>query len=152
MPTPDPRRQGPDDPYVGANFSVELEFDAVVVAGFSEVSGLEMELEIERYEEGGVNTHVHQLPTRFTYPNLTLRRGVSDSQRLLSWIQEGLYGPVERKTVGVLLQNWQGVETWRWTFLDAYPVRWTGPDLSATDGSVAIESLELAHNGLVLGE
>lgn len=138
------------DPYLDARFLVEI--DSLVVAGFSEVSGLEVELETEEYEEGGINTHTHSLPKRFGYPNLVFERGMTDSRTLWQWVEDALNGRIERKSGRVFLQDSLGESTWGWEFHEAYPVRWSGPELRADQASVAVETLELTHNGLVTME
>lgn len=135
-----------DDPYLGFRFQVEI--DSLRVAGFSEVSGLEMEMDPEDYQEGGVNTYTHKLPTRFEHPNLVLERGMTDYQGLWLWIQDVVDGQVTRKNVKVILCDSAGEESWGWECREAYPVRWAGPELRADEGTVAIETLELAHKGV----
>lgn len=137
-----------DDPYLGFRYVVEA--DSSIVAGFSEVTGLEMEMETEDYQEGGLNTHVHKLPVRFSHPNLVLRKGLTDYQGLWDWITKVQHGQVERKNIIVILLNSIGEPEpeWKWGFNNAYPVKWTGPELQADQGAVAIESLELAHDGI----
>lgn len=134
------------DPYRGYRFSVEI--DSLIVGGFSEVSGLERELETEEYNEGGVDRFTHTFPDRMTHPNLTLKRGLTDSETFWNWIQQVKYGIVERKSGRILLLNTRGEEVWGWEFRDAYPVKWTGPELRAEEGSVAFETVELTHRGL----
>jgi phage tail-like protein len=145
--------EGRTDPYVGFRFLVEI--DSLVVAGFSEVSGLETEMSPEEYEEGGVNRFTHKLPGRVSHPNLVLRRGLTDSRALWAWMQETVLrvgdGSVPRRNVRVMVLDSTGAESRAWVFLNAYPVKWTGPELSAGDASVAIESLELVHEGLAGG-
>lgn len=134
------------DPYLGFRFTVEI--DSLIVAGFSRVEGLGIELETEEYEEGGVNAKTHILPTRFSYSNITLERGITDSDVLWDWMTEAKHGIPERKNGRIILLDSEGQEATGWEFTDAYPVRWEGPDLEAARGQVAIESLELAHEGL----
>jgi phage tail-like protein len=134
------------DPYQGFRFQVQIE--SLVVAGFSEVSGLSMELETEDVPEGGVNSHAHRLPKRFSYPNLVLRRGMTDSPALVDWISAAVDGTIERKRGEVFMLDATGTAVWGWAFERAYPVTWTGPELQADGQSVAMESLELAHDGL----
>lgn len=134
------------DPYLGVRFHVEL--DSLLVAGFAEVQGLEVELETEEYEEGGVNNYTHVLPKRVTYPNLTLRRGMTDSEELWNWMNDSVYGTAARKNGRIILLDSTGREAQGWEFLGGYPVRWEGPELAADQGDVAIETLEIAHRGL----
>jgi phage tail-like protein len=60
-----------------------------------------------------------------------------------------LRGEVKRRNVSIILLNSAGQDQRRWEFQDAYPVRWSGPDLRAGSAEVAIETLELAHRGLM---
>lgn len=139
-------RVGRVDPYLDFRYAVEV--DSVVRAGFSEVSGLEMEVETETYEEGGVNDRVHVLPTRGSTGNVTLRRGLTDAEELWSWAKDAVDGYAERRTVRVIVHDRRGAEAISWQLLGALPVRWSGPDLSADGGQVAVEAFELAYEQL----
>ncbi len=134
------------DPYLDFRFHVEL--DSLLVAGFSDVQGLEMEVETEEYKEGGRNHYTHSLPTRITFPNLTFQKGLTNSHELWTWVAESLHGPAQRRTGRIILLDQSGVEVRGWEFQNGYPVRWEGPDLSAEGSDVAIETLEIAHEGL----
>jgi phage tail-like protein len=136
------------DPFRGYNFAVEIE--GLVAGGFSEVTGLEVELEVQDYREGGINGFVHKRAGPAKYAsNLVLKRGMTDSKVLWNWYWNVVHGIVARKNVSILLLDEAGEEKVRWNFEQAYPVKWTGPDLRATTNEVAIESLELAHKGLL---
>ena len=138
-----------NDPYMGFKFVVEL--GGVVVAGFSEVTGLQVEVEVQEYREGGLNEYMHKRvgPTR--YPsNLVLKHGITDKRELWKWHQDVAHGKVERKNGSIILLNPAGDEVWRWNFEGAYPVRWNGPDLRANTAEVAVETLELVHRGITL--
>lgn len=135
-----------NDPYQSFQFLVEI--DGLVVAGFSEASGLQAETQIETYREGGVNDYVHRLPKETTYPNIILKRGITDSDVLWKWHQDVVSGKIERRSGYIVLLDSEGNETWRWNFVDAYPAKWTGPDLRAESSTVAFESIELVHNGI----
>ncbi|KYC36100.1 phage tail protein [Scytonema hofmannii PCC 7110] len=139
-------------PYAAFNFLVEIHsvvtMRGLVVGGFSEVSGLQAETEVEDYREGGVNHFVHRLPKVTKFPNLVLKRGITDSFELWVWHQRVIAGQIERHNGSVILLDNTYTAKWRWNFFDAYPVKWVGPDLKADGNAVAIETLELAHNGL----
>ncbi|MBD2450066.1 phage tail protein [Nostoc sp. FACHB-152] len=135
-----------NDPYAAFNFWVEIK--GLVVGGFSEVSGLQAETETEDYHEGGVNNFVHRLPKGTKFPNLVLKRGITESVELWQWHQNVINGDIKRQNGSVVLLDNTGSEKWRWNFSDAYPVKWAGPDLKADGNTVALETLELAHNGL----
>ena len=134
------------DPYLSFRFLVEIE--GLVVGGFSEVSGLQAETQVEDYREGGVNDFIHRLPKETRYPNLTLKRGITDSDVLWKWHQDVINGKIARKSGYIILLDSEGNEKWRWNFIDAYPAKWVGPDLRADSNTVAFEAVELVHNGI----
>lgn len=133
------------DPYQGFRFRVEIE--GLVVGGFSEISGLQIETEVEEVQEGGVNDHLHRLPKETKYPNLILKRGLLDSDTLWKWHQDVTVGKISRKTVYVILLSQDCEDAWRLSFERAYPVKWVGGELKADSSSVAFETIELAHDG-----
>jgi phage tail-like protein len=135
------------DPYLSFHFLVEIE--GLVIGGFNEVTGLTVEIEIEEYREGGLNAYVHKLAGPARYPNnLVLKHGLTDSDTLWNWHQDVASGNIQRRNGSIILLDSAGEEQWRWNFVDAYPVRWVGPDLRAGSAEVAIETLELVHRGL----
>ena|GEM_PF-274750 len=134
------------DPYLRFRFLVEI--DGLIVGGFSEVSGLQVETEVEEVVEGGVNEFVHKLPKRTKYENLVLKRGITDSDVLWKWHQDVVNGKIKRRSGYIILLDGEGNEKWRWRFVDAYPVKWAGPELKADSSAVAIEIIELVHNGI----
>jgi phage tail-like protein len=133
-------------PYLSFRFLIEIQ--GLIVGGFSEVTGLQAETEIETVEEGGVNDYVHKFPKKTKQFNLVLKRGITDSDSLWKWHQDVVNGKISRKSGFIILLDSQGNEKWRWHFVQAYPVKWSGPDLKADNNAVAIESLELVHNGI----
>lgn len=133
------------DPYLGYNFLVEIQ--GLIVGGFSEVSGLQAETEIEEIKEGGVNDHIHKVPRMTKHQNVVLKRGLTDSDILWYWHQDVINGKVERKSVFIVILDHEGSEKWRWSFVNAYPIKWTGPELKSDSKAVAIEAIELVHGG-----
>ena len=134
------------DPYLTFSFLVEIE--GVTVAGFSEVSGIQLEVETEEYHEGGINDFAHHLTKTARYPNLSLKRGLVDSSVLWEWQSEVSQGRVQTRNIHIVLLDEARDEKWRWRCLQAYPVKWIGPDFRASDANASIESLELVHKGL----
>lgn len=134
------------DPYQGYNFLVEIE--GILAGGFSDVSGLGVETEFLDYREGGVNEYVHRFATGTKYPPLILKHGLTLIDGLWSWHQEIVQGTVTRRNGTIYLMNAQGIPVMWWDFLEAFPVKWTGPELRASASQVAIESVELSHRGL----
>lgn len=137
------------DPYITCYFHVEIE--GIAEAFFRECSGLEAEIEVLAYEQGGVNDHVEKLPGRIKFPNVVLKRGVTDSKTLWEWFSKGVQGKIERKNVSIILYDSKGSEVKRWSFERAYPTKWSGPGLKSDENAVAIETLEIAHEGMKLG-
>lgn len=138
------------DPVLSFNFAVEI--GGLIMAAFNEVSGLQAEIEVNEYREGGVNGYMHKRAGPARYPqNLVLKKGITDSTELWSWYCNVLQGTIQRKSLDVVLMDATGAEQRRWTLQNAYPVKWAGPDFKAQSSEVAIESMELAHEGLVFG-
>lgn len=140
------RADGDDDPYLGMRYAVEIQ--GLRVAGFSEVTGLQAEVETEDYHEGGRNTFQHVLPKAGSVGRLTLKRGMTDQEALRKWQAQLHEGSVERRTVRVELRDERGETARAWRFLDAYPVKWSCSDLNATSDAVAVETLEFAYTSM----
>ena len=134
------------DPYAGFRFVVEI--DGLRAAGFSEITGLQTETELEDVREGGINDYVYKLAKLTKSQNLILKRGLTADDELWQWHQDVVRGEIVRRNVAVVLRDEAGEETWRWVFLEAYPVKWSGTDLNATNGTTVVESVELVHLGM----
>ncbi|HMK50156.1 MAG TPA: phage tail protein [Thermodesulfovibrionales bacterium] len=137
--------------YPYATFRFRVEIDGITVARFSEVSGLMVETETEQYEEGGVNDFVHYLPKRTKYQHIILKRGLTDVDELWQWYQDVVAGRFQRKNGAIVLMDSSGEDALRWNFSNAYPVKWTGPDLRADSNTVAFETIEIVHHGIQKG-
>jgi phage tail-like protein len=142
----------PDDAYASNRFYISIEGVTGEQALFTEASGLQLEIEVFEYTEGGVNSFVHKLPGRTKVGNLTLKRGMTNSKAFLEWISNVALGKIERKNVSIVMFNAKGDELMRWNFDGMYPIKWTGPQYQASGNAAAIESLELAHSGLQLSK
>ena len=103
------------------------------------------------YKEGGVNDYVHKFPTRASHGNLTLKRGLTLlDDDLWTWHQDFVQGAGKRKNGLVFLMDESRSRAKVWMFQRGIPMKWVGPSLNATQSTVAIESLEIAHEGLTL--
>lgn len=121
------------------------------VAGFSECSGIDATLEVLEYKEGGVNDHVHKFATRASHSNITLKHGVIYLyDDLWNWHYGFVQGQGTRKDGLIVLQDNAGNVAKVWNFKRGIPTKWMGPQLHASQSAAAIESLEIAHEGLVL--
>jgi phage tail-like protein len=125
--------------------------------GFAEVSGLNSELELEEYREGGRNIGPRRFPKWGRYPNLVFRHGVTDSTFLWDWWTDVIShsftlpttkAPPRRNGV-ILLESVDHKALAGWFFSNALPERLVGPGLNARGNEIAIETLELSHEGLL---
>ncbi len=134
------------DPYRGYNFLVEI--DGITRAGFRECSGLDTTQDPIDYREGGEALHVRKLPGLVKYSNISLKRGITDDAELWEWRKKAMDGKVERKNGSIILLDDTGAEKLRWNFVEGWPTKWTGPTFNATGNEVAIEALEIVHEGV----
>ncbi len=119
------------------------------VGGFNECSGLEMSLDIEEYQEGGRNGYVHRFPTRTTWTNIVLKKGIRKDADLWHWQYAFTQGVVMRRDGIISLLNERREPHTIWYFRRGLPVKYTAPSLNAQQNQVAIESLEIAHEGII---
>lgn len=130
------------DPYKNFRFLVEI--DGIVQAGFSETSGFGSNVEVIEYREGGDATTVRKLPGKVSYPDITLKWGVTDSRELYDWHRVAINGQIERKNGSIILMDDTGQEKVRWNFFNAWPSKWDGPDFNAKGNDVAIDTLTIS--------
>jgi phage tail-like protein len=135
-----------DDPYKTFNFRVEI--DGVALAAFSEVSGLESETEVIEYRTGMERNIVRKLPGLTKHANIVLRRGVAQDAELWNWRKTVVDGQVDRRNGSIVLLDDDRSEVLRWNFVDGWISKWVGPTLNAKGNEVAIETIEIAHEGL----
>jgi len=138
-------------PYPYMSFRFRIEIGGITSAQASEVTGLQIETETEPYEEGGVNDFVHQLPKKTKYQHIILKRGITDRDEMWKWYMDVVNGKFERKLVSIILMDITDEDKWRWDLSEAYPVKWTGPELRADSNTMAFETVELVHNGIHKG-
>lgn len=137
-----------NDPYGAFNFLVEI--DGVTVAAFSEVSGLTSESDVIEYRVGAEDITVRKLPGLKKFSNITLKRGFTASDELWRWRKEVLDGATTRHSGTIVLLNEARQAAIKWTFREAWPSKWEGPAFNAKASEVAIETLELACEGVEL--
>jgi phage tail-like protein len=135
------------DPVGELRFKVAL--DDVEIGRFTECTGLSIEWEVQTYAAGGENRFEHKLRGRVKYPNLVLKRGVTHEDALLRWFFRSQQRE-KRGAITITLLGPDGKTVRRFAFAAAFPVKWTGPNFNAGSNNIAVESLELAHEGLVL--
>jgi phage tail-like protein len=136
------------DPYGNFNFLVEI--DGIVRAAFHEASGLDSSIEVVEHREGGDNITPRKLPGQVKFSNVQLKWGIADDKDLYDWHRQWATGDpaATRRNGSIVLLDRQGQEKIRWNFFNAWPAKWTGPSFSGEASDIAIESLEIAHEGL----
>lgn len=134
------------DPYRGYNF--KLEIDGIRRAGFRECSGLDVTSDVIDYREGTDKTYSpRELSGQSKYTVITLKRGITDDHSLWDWYKKAADGQLDRKNGSIVLMS-SGKEKIRWNFTHGLPTKWTGPSFNATANEVAVETLEIVHEGV----
>jgi phage tail-like protein len=138
------------DPYRVYNFFLEI--DGITRAGFRECSGLDAAQDPIEYREGDDEMTPRKMPGLNKYSNISLKWGSSDDTDLWAWREEliasGARKDSSRKNGSIVVTDEEGTEVLRWNFKNGWATKWTGPGLNATGNEVAIETLEIAHEGL----
>ena len=138
-------------PYARFRFVVEI--DGLQLAHFQSISGLGHEIEVLAQQEGGVNDRLHKLPGQGSYQNLVLKVGYIHNRLLEDWhvAFQRKPGATGRKNGSIVLHDDDGSEIARWNFTRAWPVKWEGPELDSSASEILVESVEIAHEGIVRG-
>ncbi len=137
------------DPLVSAWFGVE--FQGQVKGAFRECTGMGSENEVVEYKASGEKGEqvVKKVPGRMKWNNITLKRGITDSMELWAWRKLVEQGKVDdaRKNGSIIMFSTKGDEIARWDFVNAWPSKLNGPMANAANNEVAIEELEITHEG-----
>lgn len=134
------------DPFKAYNFELEIGGKR---AGFQECSGLDSSQDPIEYREGNEKTlTVRKLPGLVKYSNITLKYGVTDDTSLWEWLTQTVTGDAKPLdgTISLLDDKQQKKVTWK--FVSCWPTKWTGTTFNSTSNEVAIETLEIAHEGI----
>ena len=135
-----------DNPYANFNFVVEI--DGVESGSFSEVELPEGEIEVIEYREGADRvSSARKLPGRVKYANVVLKRGIAGRTELFEWWKSVRDGVVDRRNVAIVLLDEARSPVQRWRLRDAWPTKLSYSRLDGLGNEVAIETLELAHEG-----
>ena len=130
-------------PAVHAAFRFVVKIEGINQAVFTECTLPNIEWDVEEVKEGGLNTYIHQLPGRRKAAKVTLKNGIGTGD-LLNWYRQVMSQTWERRPVTITLLDVAHQRVMDWSIKDAYPVKWTGPQLKADDNTIAVETLELA--------
>jgi len=129
-----------------------LEIDGIAEGIFQEVTGLDSETEVIEHRVTGKagNIVVYKVPGALKWSNIVLRRGITDDRKLHDWRAQIEKGQVEtnRKNGTLTLFSPSGQAVAKYTFKKGWPCKFKGPALNASKSEIAIEELEIAHEGL----
>lgn len=143
---PDGKR---NDPYAQFNFLIEI--DGVIQGGFSEASGLTTDTDVIEYRDGTEpQATVRKLPGLMKYTNIVLKRGFTQNRALWEWRKKVIDGKTSRASGSIVLLDEGREEALRWNFREGWPCKWEGPALNGKTSEVALETLEICHEGLSL--
>lgn len=135
-------------PYPHGKFRYKVEIDGLEAGGFSEVTGFDASIDVIEYREGDMVTTPMKIPGLKKYGNITLKQGLATSRVLYDWITVGVTGAVDRKTITITLLDEEEAPAASWQVINAWPTKYTAPDFNATSSEIAIETLEIAHEGM----
>ncbi len=136
------------DPYKNFRFLVEI--DGIIQAGFREVTIPDSTQEPIEYREGNMPPTVMKQPGLVKYGNVSLKWGITDSLELYNWrkmVEDGKTKEA-RKNMAIILLDEEGSSAARWEFSEAWPSKYDAPDLNATGNEIAIENIEIVHEGM----
>lgn len=145
-----------ENPYDAFNFIVALGgaqgdgSEGTIIGGFSDVSGLGMEVSYSEYRNGNekFNT-VRKVPNTHKLDDVTLKRGLVGSDDLFAWLKTVRDGTADPRQVTITLLDEARQTVAIWALRNAQPKKWTGPTLAAKGGGeVAMEELSLVHEGI----
>jgi phage tail-like protein len=138
------------DPFTIGKFLVNI--DRIAAGSFSEVSGLDVSIDVIDYREGNsAGPFTQKLPGLNHVSNVVLKRGLTQDLSLWAWMNNVVTGNIQRAAVHITLLDQTDKPVLVWKLHNAWPCKWAGPLLNANSSDVAIETLEIAHEGLDLG-
>jgi phage tail-like protein len=138
-----------NDPYRSFNF--QLQIDGVPLGAFSEASGLTAEGDAVDYREGtDMQSNVRKLVGLRKYANIMLKRGYTQDKSLWLWYMAIVNGTPDRRNVTIVLMNEAHQPVLRWHAENAWVNKIEGPTFKAAGNEIAIESVELVHEGLTI--
>jgi phage tail-like protein len=120
--------------------------------GFTEVTGLNIENEMIEYRDGSSpEYHKVKMPGLQKYGNITLKRGMfNGDNEFFQWLNTVSLSKIERRDVSISLLNENHEPVYIWRVKNAFPTKVTAPDLKSDANEVAVETIEIAHEGLVI--
>lgn len=138
-------------PYPLVKFHFQVEWGGTKI-GFTEVSGLDVETEVVEYREGSSKEYSKlKMPGMQKYSNITLKRGTFKSDNeYFAWWNTVKLNTIERRDITISLLNEEHEPVVTWKIKNAWPTKIQSTDLKADGNEVAIESMEIVHEGLTI--
>lgn len=140
------------NPYPTYNFLVTvngISNDGRAAAGsFTEVSGLEIEVTPIEYRAGSYSATMAKSAGLVKNSNITLKRGITGDLVFWNWILAGIQGTIQRADGSIIMLDENRAEVMRYNFKNAWPTKYSGPGLNAANNEIAMETLEICHEGL----
>ena len=132
-------------------FYFQVKWDTTVMK-FQEVSGLDTETQAIEYRHGDHPVFsTMKMPGIKKFGNITMKKGIFKSDnKFWDWYNQIKMNTIKRVPVTISLLDEAGGATMTWTLANAWPTKITGTDLKADGNEVAIESIEIAHEGLTI--
>lgn len=143
-----------NDPLPVFCFHVQMEITGYgkIDTFFKSVGGLKMETEVIPVREGGANNTTFQLVGATKWSNIVLKKGFTKDSSLVRWRQDWIQGTMHRISSGTIIQlNTAKQAQASWTFFNGWPCKWEISEFDASKSELAIETLEIAHDGITFG-
>lgn len=131
-----------------AAFRFAVQIEGITEAVFTECTLPALEVEVHQQMEGGLNNAVHHLPGRVKAGKITLKRGITSSDKLLAWYMDVVKRKITQRKVSVVMYDSLLQEMMRLNFEGAFPSKWTAPTFASSDSKLAIETLELSYRSI----
>ncbi|MCC8199267.1 MAG: phage tail protein [Tannerellaceae bacterium] len=119
---------------------------------FQEVSGLDVEAQVIEYRHGNSpEFSTIKMPGIKKFSNVTLKKGVfKDDTSFWDWFNKIQMNTIERLTVTISLLDETGAPVQTWMLQNAWPTKITGTDMKSDGNEVAVETIEIAHEGITM--
>ncbi len=138
------------DPLAGFHYAIEIQ--GVITGFFTECEGIGSEHEVIEHKivSSDGRPHIQKLPGRLKWENITLKRGITDNMDIWDWRDQVVEGSVDdaRHNGSIVMFDQSLEEVARWNFVNAWPVKVSGPSVQADSNEFAVEELVVAHEGL----
>lgn len=134
-------------PYIKSRYKVEI--DGMEAGRFSEMTGFDAPIDVEHGNDGAAMLSVKILGYMTKCGSVVLKQGIIDSKALRDWLAPSLDGEAVRKTINIVLSDDAGHTVASWQLISARITKYTESDFEADPSDVPIDTLEIAHEGII---